>query len=486
MSEAHFFHKGDLIQILDGCINKTLGAVDKNNVFDRTISNPKITGIPGDVVEQSVLGYPADTRQAPDLSIDGVQTELKTTGIRYSKKEKNKYEAKEPMSITAVSPHKIINENFDTSAFFHKLEHMLLVYYLYDSSTTVTASEYANFPIKGYQFFQFNDTDMAVLQKDWQLVRDFIAHLQTNYADYESQYPRLSSALRSQLLYIDTAPKWPNRPRFRLKRSVVTNIVQEHFGDSFEQLPNTYSSYAEIDSKCNALTKLYKNKTVHTLSKEFSMTGNINSKSISERIIVKMFSGNSKKMNQISLFSKIGLRGKSIVLSAAGLRTEDMKLFPIDFEELTTPDLSFENSLFYDYFSGNQILCIIFEEPAADAAFKNNKFLGFKRLSFDDYFMQQQIKPVWNEIRKLILNDELKLIPTINKKTGLPVMNAKTGIPQSSPNFPKAKDNIIFVRGSGSDSTKKPEEVNGIKMYKQYIWIKGNYLAERLSGIDFL
>lgn len=38
-------------------MNKTLGQVDVNNVFARTITHPKITGIAGDVVEQSILGY---------------------------------------------------------------------------------------------------------------------------------------------------------------------------------------------------------------------------------------------------------------------------------------------------------------------------------------------------------------------------------------------------------------------------------------------
>ena len=101
MSDSHFFHKEDLENILNGCVNKTLGEVDSNNVFEKTKIHPKITGIAGQVIEQSVLGYPPDTRQEPDLDVDGVKTELKTTGIRY-KKNKNEFVAKEPMSITAV------------------------------------------------------------------------------------------------------------------------------------------------------------------------------------------------------------------------------------------------------------------------------------------------------------------------------------------------------------------------------------------------
>ena len=93
---SHFFHKDELIDILNATIDRTFGEVDKNNVFSKTIGKPKITGIAGDVIEQSVLGYPADQDQRPDLDVDGVLTELKTTGMRMRRDGNRQYfEAKE-------------------------------------------------------------------------------------------------------------------------------------------------------------------------------------------------------------------------------------------------------------------------------------------------------------------------------------------------------------------------------------------------------
>ena len=130
MAGSHFFHRAELVSILDETIDKTLGEVGKNHVFDKTIKNPKVTGIAGDVIEQSVLGYPPDRDQRPDLDVDGVKTELKTTGMR-RKKEANRwvYEAKEPASITAVSIPTISKEIFEDSKFWHKAEHLLFVFY---------------------------------------------------------------------------------------------------------------------------------------------------------------------------------------------------------------------------------------------------------------------------------------------------------------------------------------------------------------------
>lgn len=484
--KGHFFHKNDIVARLENALNKTLGKVDVNNVFKKTKNKPKITGIAGNVIEQSVLGLSADNKQRPDLDIDGVNTELKTTGIRMSKKEKGKYEAKEPMSITAVSPNQIVKEEFDRSNFWHKLENMLLVYYHYDSDLTVKSCEYSNFYIRGYQFHQFNKEDKIRLKNDWMIVRDFIKDLQNSYENPEKEYPRISSELRSRLLYIDTAPKWPNKPRFRLKRSVVTSLVQNHFGDRLEQLPNSYTSYSDIEERCSELTKQYQGKTILNLVEELGIEINKEKipKSISEQIIVRMFGGKSKKINKIELFNKIGIIPKTITLTKKGTRTEDMKLLGIDFDEWTNEDIPFEESSIYDYFANHQFICIIFEEPYAKCELYENKFVGFKRLTFNEEMIETNVKKVWNEVRELISED--KLIETVRyNKNNKPIIN-KNGVISTEVNFPKAKDNNIFLRGSGSDSKDKNIIINGINVYRHNLWIKGRYIADYLKEVELL
>lgn len=486
--KGHFFHRDDLEKILDGVLNKTLGEVDINHVFDKTKTNPKVTGIAGDVIEQSVLGFPADNKQRPDLDVDGTDVELKTTGIRISRKNEDKYEAKEPMSITAVSPNQIVLETFDTSNFWHKLKHMLIVYYHYAASKTVTAAEYADFYIRGYEFHEFSSEDEERLKNDWNIVKDFIIEVQSTYDIPESQYPRISSELRDKLVYIDTAPKWPNSPRFRLKRQVVTNIVQNHFGDKLEQLPGRYNGYKAIDAKCHEITIQNAGKLVKELIDQYDIpVKDINnlSKSINETIVVKMFGGQSKKFNQIELFKKFGIIGKSITMTKAKTRTEDTKLLSIDFEEWTDEHLLFEESSLYDYFANYQFLCMIFEEPSLNAPLCDNKFIGFKRLSFSEDFIQKDVKKVWNEVRNLIFENKLEEKILLDKD-GNPSINSKTGLYKTSINFPKSRDGIVFVRGGSLDSSVKTEEVNGIKMYRQYIWIKGTYIVELLNDIEIL
>lgn len=479
---------------LSSIINETLGDIDVNNAFDKTIGRPKVTGIAGDVIEQSVLGYPANSDQKPDIIVDGKNVEVKTTGVKYSTKSLKKkkqtvadFEAKEPMSVTAVSPEKIANETFDDSNFWHKLENILFFYYHYDSPTTVKSWEYKDFKVVGAEFHEFSNADKERLKQDWEKVRDFIIDAQKNYPDPTTRYPLLGS-LRKELLLIDTAPKYPNPPRFRLKRSTVTSIIQEYFGKKFEKLPQI-DSFSDIDKVLHNATQNYRGLTVKELLDRLDIKYKLNSggdvnKNIAEKIILKLFGSNASKLNKIDIFQKANLTLKSIVQTKKQTRTEDTKLFPIDFDEIEL-DPDFEESQFYTYFSEKQFIFAIFEEPDSESKLLKNKFLGFKRVSFDDHFIDNYVHKAWEHTRNLVLNDNLVEETVISKQTGRPIIN-KNGTPKTKLNFIKGSENPIFVRGSGKDSKHKPLRVNGIDMYAQWIWIKGSIINEILNSLDYI
>lgn len=111
-------------ELLEGVKGKTLGEVDSSNQFSRTAKSEKITGIAGDIIEQSVFRYARDSKQECDIEIGGVLTELKTTGVRISKnelslikdKQRDEYNihlhAKEGISITGVTFEPDIQRDF--------------------------------------------------------------------------------------------------------------------------------------------------------------------------------------------------------------------------------------------------------------------------------------------------------------------------------------------------------------------------------------
>ncbi|MBR5276282.1 MAG: hypothetical protein IKU35_03990 [Bacteroidaceae bacterium] len=476
-------------KLLSAAIGKTLLEVDASGQFASHAGHTKVTGIAGDVIEVSVLGCHKDCKQEPDIMVDGVRVELKTTGVIKPKKQDSPYvyECKEPVSITAVSIPVIINEEFETSNFWHKLAHMLWVYYWYNSSTTVALDGYKNFPVLGFQFYEFSADDKLRLKQDWLIVRDFLIVIHREYStqkERDAQYPRLSSELRSQLMLIDTAPKFPHSPRFRLKRSFATIIADQYFSNRhLEKLASPITKYSDIDEKCKQLTSMYGGKTFAeiadwlgvSLRSDKAKEGTshyMTDKNFAELVVLKMFGSKAKSLNAIEDFAKIGLIAKSLPLNSKGVPKESMKMFTPNFEEWINEE-HFDESFLRDYFAEHQFLFMAYQYT--DSKIKSPesiKFVGFKRVYFTDNFIETSVRRFWEDVRSLVKDNGLKIVKEY-RADGSPIINPKSGTQKEAPNFPKEADYDVFMRGSASTSSESSKTlvINGLRMLPQEVWL---------------
>lgn len=523
----HRYKRSDLVDRFDAILGKTLEEIDNVGMFEHMKQKGfKLQkGVAGAVIEQSVLGYDADTKQEADLVVEDGDSEqnveLKVTGMRKSDTGGEHYVAKEPMSITAVGIYDLAEQTFEESHFWAKLEHMLIVYYqyLYANNNDVTPYDYKDFPIRGYEFHEFSDSDKETLRRDWNYVFKLISSIVANHPGdrdktwkeaVKKEYILRHGILRGKLSYIDLAPKFP--PRFRLKKPVVDTMISNHFKYDLEQLPGRYNEISDIDKECRRLTNLYSGKTISELANMFGVPkltedGKEN-KGIVEQIVVKMFGGNSKKLNRIELFRRFGLIGKSITVTPNRTRTEDMKLFKLDFNEIcraTVADeetgearkIIFEDSDIYSYFADHEFLLIVFEEPEKEYykdsntgkrkeikhPLSMNKFIGFRRFIFGDGLIYDSVKKLWEDTRDKIINNKLRLVPTLDS-SGKQIIN-KNGSKRESPNFMKSTDSIVFIRGGATDTSDKykTEVINGLKMIPQYAWIRGSFICDTLKNL---
>lgn len=485
---SNIFTKHKVERLLNQIKNKKLKDIDIAGVLVKAnqihINTGHIDkGIPGNVIEQSVLGLQADSKQSPDLLIDNCNVELKTTGLILRQRDM-KYDAKERVSITGVSIDKIGSQkNFWESFCYHKLEHILFVFYDYvykGDKKNINVSDYGEFPILDYSFYEFSKEDMYIISKDWELVRDFIVDVQENNKDIEIEYPKISTILNKEMQILETVPKYPNPPRFALKKSVMKTIIHEILYGQLEVIPSIIG-YKDIDKKINDITK--ENMGISLVNLAYKYKINIEdkkfiNKALAEQITVKMFGGNSKRINSLEVFSKYGLIAKTITLKKNGNNTEDMKLFRVDFNEFLL-DYDFEESELFDYFNDYRLLVIIFQEDYEGQSYKDVKFKGFKVLSFKDN-IDTLVKPTWLELKRLIIEDDLREKIVCFKGTNKPIYS-KSGIIRSMVNFPKSADYPVFLRGSSSNATNKIFELNGIKMYPQYYWIKGRIISDLIN-----
>ena len=63
--------------MLNAAIGKTLMQVDRADLFVHHEGRDKVKGIAGDIVEVSILGCQKDSRQEPDILVDGVKQRLR-------------------------------------------------------------------------------------------------------------------------------------------------------------------------------------------------------------------------------------------------------------------------------------------------------------------------------------------------------------------------------------------------------------------------
>lgn len=394
-------------------------------------------------------------------------------------------DAKEPVSITAVQPETIVDEEFETSAFLEKCQHLLFVYYEYLHKCSCTA-DYGDFPLKGYDFHDLSPAEVDILRSDWEKVRDFIREAQEREEDPTVRYPELSSTLnRRELSAIDTSPKWPSRPRFRLKRSFVSTWVRGLFGERLEIIPEPVSDIDALDARCGALRERYGGMTVAELSDHFNLGAAPMTKSVVERICVRMFGGDARKMSAIECVSRLSVELHSVVLTPRGGRTEDFKInHTIDFDEVSDTSVEFEQSSFYASFADSQFLIMLFQETE-EASLADARFLGFKRIVIPDDMLEGAVRRCWDRMRHLILSGELEDIVELDS-SGWPRVNPRSGTIKSAPNWPKASEGDVFPRGSGRDSRDKTTVVNGIAMYRQNAWIRGVRMVEEMEKADLL
>lgn len=481
----HSFTERDIRQRFNAIVGHTVSDVDTAGVLAAS-SASRNKGRIGAVIEQSVLGYPADSDRRPDIVIDGQPWEVKATGL--VEIARGGWRAKEPMSITAVAPEGIVAESFTTSAFWHKVEHLLVVYYLYVRPGKGVAVEYAGFEFKGYDLHTWREVDRCRLEADWTVVREFVRTALEG--DIDAEMPNLSTLVNPQLLYLDTSPKWPNRPRFRLKASLVTQMARERLDDDMGMIPDQggLSSMGALRAYFHGISDTYAGQSLEDLAMPFNLpletkTGHEN-KSLAEQVVVRLFTGHAGKISQVPLFAKAGLVFKTMTLTPTGGRTEDMKLNPaIDFDELCDPSVEFDDSAFAAPFIDSTMVVAVLEEQYRDCPLCQCRFMGFKTLWLGTYL--DAARALWDGMRDLVFSDGLIDAPIL-KKDGTPRVTPKTGIPMTAPNWPKSRDGVLFVRGTGTDANDKPVTVNGVNMYRQNVWIKGRELVERLSATQYL
>lgn len=120
----------------------------------------------GQILEKFYFGYNPNSKSEADFFEIGL--ELKTSPLKQL--SNNEYRSKERLVLNIINYIDVVNQNFETSDFWKKNSNILLIFYLHQASFDIL-----DYLIKLVDEWKFPNTDLEIIKKDWELIKQKIA-----------------------------------------------------------------------------------------------------------------------------------------------------------------------------------------------------------------------------------------------------------------------------------------------------------------------
>lgn len=411
-------------------------------------------GAIGTVIEESWFGYTPNSESEPDFPEAGV--ELKVTPYI---KGRNGIRAKERLVCNIINYMEEYNKTFQTSAFWHKCNTMLLMSYEH-----LQDRPKGDFKIDEAVLFSFPEEDLIIIEHDWETIMEKVrsgrAHeLSEGDTMYLAACTKGANASSVRQQPYSAIPA--KQRAYSLKSSYMTQILNKYiFGDvQSERVIKTWRSlraYSFEEYVIQRLSRFY-GKTQAWLREVCHVESN--AKNANELILAKML-GVEGKISQTEEFKKAGIIPKTIRVQRNGKIKESMSFPTFDFIELSREEF-WEESELYNYLAPTKFMFVIFKE-------QDNGEYVFERVMF------------WN-----IPNDDLEEVRIVWERTvntirkGVTLIETPRGI---SNDLPKQSDSpVAHVRPHGKDASDKLPLPDGRMMTKQCFWLNNSYIAEQIK-----
>lgn len=410
-------------------------------------------GAIGTVIEESWFGYSPNSESDPDFPEAGV--ELKVTPYL---RGRNGIRAKERLVCNIINYMEEYAKTFDTSAFWHKCNTMLLMSYEH-----LADKPKGDFHIDEAILFSFPEEDLVIIEHDWETIINKV------------RFGKAHEISEGDTLYLAACTKGANassvRPQpfsdtpakqraYSLKASYMTQILNKYIFGDYEN-PRIIKHWEQLRS-CSfeeyIISKVtpYYGKTQAELKQFFAVDSN--AKSLNEILLARMLDV-SGRIAYTEEFQKAGIIPKTIRVQYNGAIKESMSFPTFDFIELSA-ETEWENSELYNYLAPTRFMFVIFQQ-------RQDEQYAFDRVMF------------WN-----IPNADLEQVRIVWQRTvqalreGVQLTQTPRGVKN---NLPKQSENpVAHVRPHGKDASDKLPLPDGRMMTKQCFWLNNTYIREQI------
>jgi DNA mismatch repair protein MutH len=417
----------------------------------------------GQILEKFYFGYEPNSNAEPDFKEAGI--ELKSSPLKALRN--GEFRSKERLVLNIINYFKVCEEDFETSSFWKKNAHLLLIFYLHDKD-----QDLLDYIIKLVDSWKYPNEDLKIIKRDWEFINQKIkngkAHeLSEGDTFYLGACTKGSTALKS--FRDQPFNEEPAKQRaYSLKQGyvnhIIANIAQEEtavYGRIIER-PEILDVVQSIEEVVIAKFQPFYGKSAEEIEQKLGLELNQSAKNYFANLTNAILG--LELGQKIEEFEKADIQVKTIRLKENNLPKEDISFPTFEYQELVKTDWEdsdFKNILeskfffvFYQFEGENLIL----------------RKVTFWNMPHSDIL---EAKNVWEEMVKTVSNGEI-----IKKVTDKGVR--KTFFPK------KTENRISHVRPhakNAADTYELPvaDKLTGLTEYtKHCFWLNASYVKDEI------
>ena len=352
----------DYAQLLKG---KTL-----RQVCDPSILKHNYTGKGnfGQILEKFYFGYNPNSKSEADFFEIGM--ELKSSPLK--KLNNNEYRSKERLVLSIIDYLKIVDQSFEESDFWKKNASILLIFYLHQAGFDIL-----DYLIKLVDEWNFPNTDLEIIRKDWQLIKQKVADGKAHELSEGDTFYLGACTKGANSLSVRKQPfsKIPAKQRaYSLKQGYVNHIIASIAGETKEIYGKLIPSVAiakkqTIEQIVISKFKPYYGKTIEQILTLTDVKINTTAKSFYANLTKAILGIELNK--EIEEFEKAEIIVKTVRLKENNLPKEDISFPNFKYQEIVNEN--WDDSNFKDILE-HKFLFVFFQFENEELVLRKVKF----------------------------------------------------------------------------------------------------------------
>jgi len=417
----------------------------------------------GQILEKFYFGYEPNSDAEPDFKEAGI--ELKSSPLKTLKN--GDFRSKERLVLNIINYLEVHKEEFETSSFWKKNAHLLLVFYLHDKDLDLL-----DYLIKLVDGWQYPNEDLKIIKQDWefinQKIKDGKAHeLSEGDTFYLGACTKGSTALKSfrdQPFNEEQAKQRAYSLKQGYVNHIIANIAQEEtavYGKIIEQ-PEILEKVRSIEEIVILKFHPFYGKSAEQIEQELGLELNQKAKSYFANLTNAILG--LELGQKIEEFEKADIQVKTIRLKENDLPKEDISFPTFEYQELVETD--WEDSDFKNILE-SKFFFVFYQFEGENLILRKVKFWN---MPYSDILLA---KNVWEEMVKTVSSGEI--VKEVTEK----------GVRKTY--FPKKTENkVSHVRPharNAEDTYALPvaDKLTGLTEYTKYcFWLNASYVKNEI------